>query len=138
MNCMRCGHENPDGANFCNYCGATLEQPTLQGISFYGIFYRGGYGDGYNTSLGFHVTPEGELRLQNSPAMLSRNRPDEEQFLGEVTEIELYPEDSGTYVSSRWKVLRWWKLTWNGEKWEIAEELMEHPESLGLSNFERG
>ena len=27
MFCNRCGHRNPDGANFCSSCGATLERP---------------------------------------------------------------------------------------------------------------
>lgn len=27
MYCNRCGHRNPDGANFCSSCGAPLEQP---------------------------------------------------------------------------------------------------------------
>lgn len=27
MFCNRCGHRNPEGANFCSSCGATLERP---------------------------------------------------------------------------------------------------------------
>jgi len=27
MYCNRCGHRNPDGANFCSSCGAPLEKP---------------------------------------------------------------------------------------------------------------
>jgi pSer/pThr/pTyr-binding forkhead associated (FHA) protein len=27
MYCNRCGHRNPDGANFCSSCGAALEKP---------------------------------------------------------------------------------------------------------------
>lgn len=30
MYCNRCGHRNPDGANFCSSCGAPLEQPSGQ------------------------------------------------------------------------------------------------------------
>ncbi|MBO0692951.1 MAG: zinc-ribbon and FHA domain-containing protein [Acidimicrobiaceae bacterium] len=28
MYCNRCGHRNPDGANFCSSCGAPLEKPS--------------------------------------------------------------------------------------------------------------
>ena len=29
MICLKCGFENPDGANFCNCCGAEMNQPTI-------------------------------------------------------------------------------------------------------------
>ncbi len=30
--CKECGHENPDGAQYCEVCGAALEAPQAQGI----------------------------------------------------------------------------------------------------------
>lgn len=33
MFCNRCGHRNPDGANFCSSCGASLDRPAEPGTT---------------------------------------------------------------------------------------------------------
>jgi pSer/pThr/pTyr-binding forkhead associated (FHA) protein len=37
MDCTRCGHGNPDGANFCARCGAPLSGPEDSTLTLHGI-----------------------------------------------------------------------------------------------------
>jgi hypothetical protein len=80
------------------------------------------------------------MEWQNSPASLSLSprlgRPVPEEFLGEVEAADLLPTDRENTITERFKVLRWWKLDWDGEKWVIGEELFNYPQSIGLSPLE--
>jgi hypothetical protein len=138
MNCTKCGHSNPDGSQFCNRCGAQLPKEREKDASYFGVFSPGGYGDGYQTSFGFQPNAEEAMSWQNSPASLSlstNTNPASKFFLAEVKKVGLLSQDKEAPVSSRWQVLRWWQLVWNGDEWQIGEEV-EGPESIGLSPFE--
>ena len=136
MQCPNCDHSNPDGAKFCNECGAHLKPAPLADQHWFGIFQEGGYGDGYYTSFGLETTVEEIMSWQNGAASMSLNRPEAAHFLAEVTQADLLPTDSASTISERFTVHKWWQLVWNGETWVVGEELSQHPASLGLSPLE--
>ncbi len=146
MRCPNCNSDNPSNAKFCNQCGSNL-QPTKNDnpdtfvpegppLIYFGIFTRGGYGDGYSTSFGFETSPEQALKWLNSPASLSLFNPNEEYFLGKVSPMSLFPTDPQKMISERFNVHEWYKLIWNDQNWEIGEKLSVQPSTIGLSPLE--
>lgn len=134
MFCSYCETINDEDAHFCKCCGSPFAKES--GIKeWYGVFYPGGYGDGYYCNFRFEATIEEALEWQNSPAVLSINQIQRDTFLGKVEEMELVKEDINKPISSRWKVLEWYRLLWNGKQWELGLK-EKGPDSIGLSNLE--
>ncbi len=130
-------HQNPADALFCNKCGKRLAKEKVNSQNFcYGVFAKGGHGNGYTIAFDLEPSMSKALHMQNK-MMHSLYQPEIEYFLGEVRELVLLPEDADNFITNRLTVLRWWQLVWDGHGgWFVAEELAEKPELIILSGLE--
>lgn len=143
MVCIFCGRQNREDAIFCDKCGRSLSALQIdKNVKYFGIFYPskygGGYGD-YQTSFGFVLTAELAMKWVNNPASLSLSTPNDEYYLGEVSMMDLRPDDPEKHIDTRWQLHQWWQLSWDekDKKWvKPSAPLAWHIDSIGLSNFE--
>jgi pSer/pThr/pTyr-binding forkhead associated (FHA) protein len=117
--CNRCGHRNPEGANFCSSCGGVLERapsgdPATATITFAPVEAAGEVGEEEITvSLGDHPAGTGLLVVKRGPNAGSRftlgeasttigRHPDSDIFLNDVTVSRRHAEV--THASGRFTV----------------------------------
>lgn len=131
MLCPKCEHPVTKEANFCSHCGARIEREVAVGDTFYGIFYL--LGESYTTSLELTRT-EAEVFLLLNSGQSSTTRSNAKLYLGELQLLDRETHDDPSIT--RYKVLDWWIVTWNGMRWVKGMRLHSQPNMILLSSLE--